>query len=161
MTVAVVSLPFLTTGSRRAAPIARMAACGGLMIAPNSSVPNMPRLVTVSVPPSSSSCRRLPALARSTRSRTAAASAEIDLSSTPVTTGVTSPRSVATATAMSTEENDRTASGVQITFMSGTSTCAWAAALISRSLTEIGTVPDSFTRWRSFSSLSTRTVPRR
>ena len=48
------TLPFLvTTGSRRTAPTATIDDCGGLMIAANSSVPYMPRLVTVEDPPSS------------------------------------------------------------------------------------------------------------
>ena len=45
------SAPVAHDGSWRAAPTARIAACGGLMIAANSSTPYMPRLVTVTSRP--------------------------------------------------------------------------------------------------------------
>ena len=41
----------VSTGARRAAPTARMVACGGLMIAENSRTPYMPRLEIALAPP--------------------------------------------------------------------------------------------------------------
>jgi hypothetical protein len=52
--------PFLTTGRCSPAPTARMAPCGGLMMAENSLMPNMPRLEIEKPPPwnsSASACR--------------------------------------------------------------------------------------------------------
>ena len=72
------------------------------MIAANSSVPYIPRLVTLIEPPSSSCCRSRPDRARSARSRAVRATVVTVMSSTPRSTGVTSPLSVATATATST-----------------------------------------------------------
>ena len=66
---------------------------------------------------------------------------------------------MATATAMSTEENVRVASGVQIAFIRGTTVCARAAALTSRSVTETF-VPIAARSARSSSSSSTRIVAR-
>ena len=63
----------------------------------------------------------------------AAATADTVIRSTPRNTGVTRPRSVATATEMSTAENCRTASGNQITFIAGTARWARAAAQSPRS----------------------------
>src|ERR1035437_10357807 len=169
MTVPTFSFPLATTGRFNAAPTARISACGGLMIAAKLSVPNMPRFVTVNVPPSSSTCCRSPDLARPTRSLVAATTADRVIWPTLRSTGVTRPRSVATATAMSTPENDRTASGAQSTFIAGTWTWARAAAVTTRSLTETLTlaesspapIPGSLRRALSLSSLSTRAVPRR
>lgn len=71
------------------------------MIAAKSSVPYIPRFVTVMLPPSSSSGRNLPSRARAAKSRVAVASAETFMVSTERTTGgVTRPSAVATATAM-------------------------------------------------------------
>src|SRR5664280_1177880 len=47
--------PARTTGSSRMDPTARIAASGGLMMAVNCSMPNIPRLLTVKVPPRNSS----------------------------------------------------------------------------------------------------------
>src|SRR5450759_5919325 len=55
--------PSRTTGSALAAPTARMAASGGLITAVKWSTPNMPRLLTVKVPPVNSSGVSLPARA--------------------------------------------------------------------------------------------------
>ncbi len=129
------TLPLRTTGASRAAPTARIEDCGGLMIAANSSVPNIPRLVMVATPPCRSCCRSRPVLARSACSLTWAAMAVTDSRSAPRITGVTSPSSVAMATDRSTAEKCRTASGVQITFIAGTRVWACAAALITRSFT--------------------------
>jgi hypothetical protein len=52
MTVATASSPSCTTGSLRAAPTARIADCGGLMMAENSSVPYIPRFEMQNDPPS-------------------------------------------------------------------------------------------------------------
>src|SRR3989442_11071092 len=49
-------------------PTARMAAWGGLTMALKASMPNMPRLLMVNVPPWMSAGRSLPAWARDTRS---------------------------------------------------------------------------------------------
>ena len=43
-----------TAGRFSSLPTVRIAACGGLMIAVNCSMPNMPRFETVKVPPESS-----------------------------------------------------------------------------------------------------------
>src|SRR6185437_188002 len=98
------TLPLRTTGSSRTAPTARMEDCGGLMMAANSSVPNIPRLVMVATPPWRSCCRRRPVLARSACSLTWVAMADTESWSAPRITGVTSPSSVAMATDRSTAE---------------------------------------------------------
>ena len=90
-----------TTGLRTAAPTARIPACGGLMIASNSSIPNMPRLLTVSVPPCSSAVDSLPAFARPTASLIFADSAEIDSEGDVLDHRRDQPFSLATATATS------------------------------------------------------------
>ena len=154
-----VALP--TTGLRTAAPTARIPACGGLMIASNSSTPNMPRLLTVSVPPWRSAVDSLPAFARPTASLIFADSAEIDSAATSRITGVTRPFSLATATATSAVGACSTASSVHTTFIAGTSTSAWAAALTIMSLTETLTRPDALSCARSASSASTRADMRR
>src|ERR1700676_2906740 len=59
-TVAIASSPSCTTGSLRAAPTARIADCGGLMMAENSSVPYIPRFEMQNDPPSISRCISLP-----------------------------------------------------------------------------------------------------
>ena len=95
------------------------------MIAANSSVPYMPRFVTLVVPPSSSLLTQLPDCApAAAKSLVAAAICVMDMDSTPRRTGVTSPVSVAIATAMSTESNMRIESSVQITLAAGTRACA-------------------------------------
>ena len=68
ITVAMASAPFLTTGRCSPAPTARIQACGGLMTAANSLMPNMPRLEMVKPPPWYSSGLSLPSLARAARS---------------------------------------------------------------------------------------------
>ena len=153
--------PSPTTGLRTAAPTARIPACGGLMIASNSSTPNMPRLLTVSVPPCRSAVDSLPAFARPTASLIFADSAEIDSEATSRITGVTRPFSLATATATSAVGACSTASSVHTTFIAGTSTSAWAAALTMKSLTETLTRPEALSCARSASSASTRADMRR
>ena len=109
----------------------------------------------VSVPPSRSSRPSLPALARPTESLIFADSADSDSDVTSRSTGVIRPFSLATATATSTVGGVSTASSVQITFISGTSRNASAAAFTMRSLTEILVVPDAFSCFRSASRSST------
>ena len=58
--------PSLMTGTSLIEPIARIAACGGLMIATNSETSNIPRLLIVKVPPWYSSGSRPPLRARPT-----------------------------------------------------------------------------------------------
>jgi len=60
-----------STGTTRSAmaPTARMAACGGTMIAVKASTSNMPRLLIVKVAPATSAGCSRPARARSARSR--------------------------------------------------------------------------------------------
>ncbi len=75
--------------------------------------------------------------------------------STPRSTGVTSPLSVATAIDMSTDSYASRPSSVQVTLASGTSQNAAATAVITKSLTETLTDAASFTCLRSASSSST------
>ena len=161
ITVATARALSTTTGSCRAAPTARMAACGGLMMPANSSVPNMPRLVTLIVPPSSSLCCSFLSFARAMRSCVAVTSWCSDSRSTPRTTGVTRPFSVATATAMSTWLKWRMASPVQITLRSGTSVCARPTAFTTRSLTDTFGPPPELISARSARRRSTFALPRR
>ena len=51
MMVATLISPFFTTARSSPAPTARIVACGGLMTAEKSLMPNMPRLETAVVPP--------------------------------------------------------------------------------------------------------------
>ena len=59
ITVATSMAPATTTAAGLPAPTARIADCGGLMIAANSSTPYMPRFVTLMLPPSRSRCCKL------------------------------------------------------------------------------------------------------
>src|SRR5665213_2049414 len=126
------------------------------MIAVKSSVPKGPRLVTVMLPPSSSSWRIRPARARSTRSAFAAASALMVIDSTPRSTGVRRPCSVATATDTSTRSKERTASGIQITFISGTTRCVRPTAATTRSFNDTLIRPAALSSDRKRISASTR-----
>ena len=77
------------------------------------------------------------------------------MASTPRSTGVTRPASVATAIDMSTEPCATRPLSLQVTFASGTSPKAAAAAMMTKLLTEIFTGAVSLTRLRSSSSSST------
>ena len=102
------------------------------MIAANSSTPYMPRLLTVIAAALELGLLQ-PALAGpGGEVRVARATSVTDRRSTPVSTGVTRPFSVATATATSTPVNERIASPVQTTFISGTCWCAFATALTTQ-----------------------------
>ena len=61
MTVAMASASFFTTGRFAPAATARIADCGGLMMAENSVTPNMPMLEMEKPPPLNSSGFSLPA----------------------------------------------------------------------------------------------------
>ena len=155
ITVATVTAPSVTTGCCFAAPTARRPDCGGLMIPENSRVPYMPRFETESVPPSSSSCRSRRSLARPARSCDSLAISDRRFPSTPRSTGVTSPPSVATAIDISTEPCSSMPSSLHVTLASGTSRNAAPAAMTTKSLTEILTGELSLMRLRSSSSSST------
>ena len=79
----------------------RMALCGGLMMGVESMEPKTPPLVTVKVPPLISSSVSAPVCARAPKSAMADSMAAKDMDSALRKTGVTSPRGVPTATAMS------------------------------------------------------------
>src|SRR3954454_22449137 len=83
----------VSTACRRAAPTARMVACGGLMMAENSRTPYMPRFEIALAPPWYSFGFNFFSRARAARSRISAESAESDLVSTLRSTGVISPPS--------------------------------------------------------------------
>ena len=68
----------MTTACDAAAPIARIATLGGLMIAVNSSMPQAPRLEIVNVEPWYSSGRSLRFFAFSASARTSAAISPTD-----------------------------------------------------------------------------------
>mmetsp|Transcript_1232 Transcript_1232/g.3859 ORF Transcript_1232/g.3859 Transcript_1232/m.3859 type:complete len:206 (-) Transcript_1232:877-1494(-) len=144
-------------------PIAMMQACGGLITAENSEIPNMPRLETVKVPPWYSSGISLPSWARPARSLTAEEMSLSPRRSTPVTIGVISPVGVATATETSMESLKRFAdcAASKLALASGTSRNASATARMTRSFTETLTSHSSFKyflkRSRASSSLSIAT----
>ena len=83
------------------------------------------------------------------------------LASTPRSTGVTRPPSVATAIDTSTDPCATRPSSLQVTFASGTSAKAAATAITTKSLTEIFTGAVSLIRLRSaISSSTTHSVDR-
>ena len=106
------------------------------MIAENSAVPYMPRFETAKVPPSSSCCSSLRSLARCASAADSRAIADSRMPSTPRSTGVTRPPSVATAIDMSTDRYATSPSSDQVTLASGTSPNAAATAAITKSLTD-------------------------
>ena len=79
-------------------PTARMPASGGLMMAVNWSMSNMPRFDTLKVPPVYSSGLSRRSLARPASSFTSAEISRSDFRSAFRTTGVIRPSSTATAT---------------------------------------------------------------
>ena len=131
------------------------------MIAENSAVPYMPRLDTVKVPPSSSCWRSFRSRARAASAADSLAITDSRMPSTPRSTGVTRPPSVATAIDMSTDRYASSPSSVQVTLASGTSPNAAATAASTKSLTDTLTGhrsppgSPSLTRPRSASSSST------
>ena len=99
MTLRTTTSPSRTTGSVFDAPTARMQASGGLMMAVNSSMPYMPRLLTVKVlGVLRSSGVSLPSRARVALSLISAPMAAIGRWSASGTVRVISPSSSATAT---------------------------------------------------------------
>ena len=91
--------PSRTTGTSRIPPMARMQALGGLMMAVNSAMPNMPRFEVVKVEPAYSLGSSAPSLARAARSRVSAPIWASPFRSASRTTGVMRPSGMATATA--------------------------------------------------------------
>ena len=81
-----------------------IAACGGLMIAVNELIPNMPRFETVKVPPPSSGGVIVPARTRSASARVSRAISPSAFVSASNTVGTTSASSAATATPTFTRE---------------------------------------------------------
>mmetsp|Transcript_1425 Transcript_1425/g.3501 ORF Transcript_1425/g.3501 Transcript_1425/m.3501 type:complete len:239 (+) Transcript_1425:132-848(+) len=137
--------PSLATTFFSVPPTARMHACGALMMAVNCLMPNMPRLETVKVPPMNSSGLMEPSLALPARCLTSLEISATDLVSAPKMMGVSSPRSVLTATLMSAAEYCRMYSSLQLELHTGTSTRALAHALMTKSLTEVLTSTSSLT----------------
>jgi hypothetical protein len=86
-----------TTGLFSSLPTVRMAACGGLMIAVNCSMPNMPRFDTVNVPPDSSGGVTVLSLTLPITSRASRAIWPSDFWSASKTVGTTSASIAATA----------------------------------------------------------------
>ena len=116
------------------APTAKIAPCGGLITASKLSMPNMPKLEIAKLPPWYSCGASLRSLARVARSFISAESAESDLTSASLRTGVNKPPSMATATATSDGLRLNTRSPAQTAFASGTDCSAKAQALIMKSL---------------------------
>ncbi len=123
-----------TTTFGPSAPTARMAASGGLMIAVNSSMPNIPRLEMEKVLPVYSSGFSFFSRARPASSFTSRAISAIPFRSASRTTGVMSPSSTATATPMCTCSYRWMASPVQAALTKGWRASAIATALMTRSL---------------------------
>ena len=92
--------PSTTTGRWAMRPTARIPASGGLMIAVNSSMSNMPRLETLNVAPVYSSGASRRARARSARAFDSAVISSRPFRSAFRMTGVMSPSSIATAIPM-------------------------------------------------------------
>ena len=92
---ATASSPSRATARGSTAPTARIATCGGLMIALKSLTPNMPRLDTVNVPPPSSGGVIEPSRTRSASVRVSRAISPSDLASASNTVGTTSAPSAA------------------------------------------------------------------
>ena len=86
------------------APTARIAACGGLITAAKFSMPNIPRLETVKVPPESSGGVICPSRTRAARARVSEAIWRSPLESASNTVGTTSASWPATATPTLTRE---------------------------------------------------------
>ena len=87
----------MTTGRLTTVPVPRMATCGWLMIGVSNSAPRLPVLVSVKVPPASSSGLTCPALVRPARSAIFRARPPMLRSPALRMTGTISPRSVSTA----------------------------------------------------------------
>ena len=87
-----------TTGRFSMVPMPRIATCGWLMIGVPKRLPKTPGLVTVKVPPCTSSTLSFFARARSARSFTARARPSTFFSSAWWMTGTIRPQSRATAT---------------------------------------------------------------
>mmetsp|Transcript_9016 Transcript_9016/g.28346 ORF Transcript_9016/g.28346 Transcript_9016/m.28346 type:complete len:200 (-) Transcript_9016:333-932(-) len=148
-------LPSATTRFS-APPIARMAACGGLIIAVKCLTPNMPRLETVNVPPWNSSGLSLLARARAASSLVSAAICARPFVSARAMIGVIRPLSVETATQTSAWLYVRTKSSCHAALTWGTSRSALAAALTMKSFTDtlrsLSTASLTFVRSRASSS---------
>lgn len=86
-------------------PIARIQDCGGLMMAQKCDTPNIPKLLTVNVPPWNSAGCNLPSRALAANALTSCEIDSIPLRSALKTIGVIKPLSVETATETSTESN--------------------------------------------------------
>src|SRR5690606_5374726 len=127
--------PSRTTGTSRLAPTARIAASGGLITAENESTPNMPRLLTLNVPPLISCSDSLPSRALPASSRASRPISETLLRSASLTTGTTRPSSTATTTPTLTRLWKSRFSSVKETFTAGCSRSATAAAFTIRSFT--------------------------
>ena len=86
-----------TTGRLTTAPVPRIATCGWLMIGVSNSAPRLPVLVTVKVPPDSSSGDSLLVRVRSARSAMRRAMPAMFRSPASRMTGTSRPRSLSTA----------------------------------------------------------------
>lgn len=86
-----------TTGFLTVAPMAKIAAFGGLMIAQKRSIPAMPRLETQNVPPVNSAGCSFLSLARPPRALASVLIWKRLLASVSRMTGVIRPSSIATA----------------------------------------------------------------
>lgn len=126
--------PLVTCISSQIAPTANIADSGGLMIAENSSTPNMPRFVIVKIPwpiPSS-----LPLRAFSISSLLRWASDFSVILSASSKTGTVSPSSVPTAIPMFTEGDSTISSSQYCPRKAGCLATALAQAIVTKSLTE-------------------------
>ena len=87
----------MTTGRLTTVPVPRIATCGWLMIGVSKSAPRLPVLVSVKVPPDSSSGVTLLSRVRAARSGILRAIPAIERSPAFLITGTSRPRSVSTA----------------------------------------------------------------
>ena len=141
-------------GTSPTAPIAKIATSGGLMIAVNSSMPNMPRLDTVAVAPVYSSGASLRSRARFASSRESRAISLIRFLSASAMIGVMSPSSTATAMPRCTRRWRRMLSPSQCAFTSGCWPSAVAIALSRMSLYEtLNSSPSAIMRVRNSRTL--------
>lgn len=106
------------------------------MIAVKWSTPNIPKLLSVNVPPMNSEGCSLFSFAFTMSSPISEAIYSSPLLSARFTIGVISPLSVCTATDISTSEYSRIKSPIHDELVSGTAFAASAAALISSTFTD-------------------------
>src|SRR5882757_7414798 len=140
--------PSTGTTASAIAPTARIALCGGVMIAVNAPTLYIPRLLNVNVPPLMSAGRNRPPRARSVNSRRKPDSAPIGCLFAIGITAPTTPSFTAIATLMLISGFRRTPSPTQLAFIRGCFSSTRASTLISKSVI-VGVVPAALP-WLNF-----------